>query len=175
MFSNAFVVGASNGPAPALVDAANCAEFARIEPFTRLSAVETALKSVPSCFFLFAPVADISRMGKLVRQIRQSRHAGIRYAPLIYFCNTASREVIRACVTLGFDDVIAMPFSPPYFRKRLTTHMDRPVIYFETRDYLGPDRREEMRTQERGHSQTITFQRHADIGIRIADRRRNAA
>lgn len=175
MFSNAFVVGAHNSPMQALAEAAICADFQAIAPFTKLGAVEDALSSVPSCFFLFAPVPDISRMTEMVRQLRQSKRDDIRYAPFIYFCNTATREVIRGCKALGFDDVITMPFSLTHFKDRLMTHIDTPVTYCESRSYFGPERVMSSEGQRRGDCWTIKFHRDFSNGICIEDKSRYVA
>jgi hypothetical protein len=42
---------------------------------------------------------------------------------------------------MGFDDVLSLPQSQIQVADRLETQLDREILYLETADYLGPDRR----------------------------------
>jgi hypothetical protein len=52
-----------------------------------------------------------------------------------------SSESVRKFVRMGFDDVVSLPQSQVQLTARLGTQIDRDIVYFETADYLGPDRR----------------------------------
>lgn len=183
MNSSAFVVGASDGPTRVLVESARKINFESVKPYSGLRAAEQELALVPTCFFLFAPVPDITSLADIIISLRACKRRNTRFSPLIYFCNTASREVVRGCVAMGFDDVIAMPFSQAYFEARLMRVMNRVTTYCETSSYFGPAREGQMTLRrhysdlrtDQGKSRLIRFVRSFSAGINIIRDARNAA
>jgi len=152
MNSAAFLVGSGDGPPSASRDMANYAGFAVTRTFTNLADVEQQTNRTPICFFLFEQVPDITMLADIVRPIRRCKRQDVRFSPLIYLCDTPSREVIRGCISMGFDDIIARPFECSRVNERLAKQVGRPVNYYETEKSFGPYRR----TDSRGYFPTKT-------------------
>lgn len=140
MRASAFVVGPHDGPGAALADLARGLGFASVHPYTTLAAAELQARHLPLMFFLFAAVDDVRELKSAADAIRFSPGRRIRFCPMVYFSESPSLDAIRTCVEMGFDDVITLPFSPGRVSRRLERLVDRPQVYFETADYLGPDR-----------------------------------
>jgi hypothetical protein len=115
--------------------------FDPILPYVSMDDVERRSHVTPLTFFLSAEVAEVGSLVSHVHAIRKSAHHDLRFSPLIYFCETPSLEIIRRCIGMGFDDIIAAPFSPRVVTQRLHRQVGTPLGYFETGTYFGPDRR----------------------------------
>ena len=81
------------------------------------------------------PVADAIRFSSDLR---------LRFLPLIYFSPEPSVESIRACIQMGFDDVIALPYLSGDLSIRISRQVGNTHTYYETPTYFGPDRRNRM-------------------------------
>ena len=49
----------------------------------------------------------------------------VRFSPMIYFAGSPSAETIAACINLGFDDIITMPFTRERVTERIARQVDR--------------------------------------------------
>ncbi|WP_423065494.1 hypothetical protein [Devosia sp. CN2-171] len=140
MRASAFVVGPPDGPGAALADLARGLGFASVHAYTSLAAAEAQAQQLPLMFFLFAAVDDVRDLKSAADAIRFSPGRRIRFCPMVYFSESPSLEAIRTCVEMGFDDVITLPFTSERVSRRLDRLVDHTQVYFETADYLGPDR-----------------------------------
>lgn len=140
MRASAFVVGPPDGPGAALSDLARSLGFTGIRPFSTVAAADAQAQQTPLLFFLFAAVEDVTGLKSVADAIRFSASRRIRFSPMVYFSESPSAEAIRTCVDMGFDDVITLPFSHQRVSSRLERLVDHTQVYFETADYLGPDR-----------------------------------
>ena len=141
MKARAYVVGPRRGAAAALFDLAGRLEFEAVLSYTSVVDVERHASDMSIVFFLFAEVPDLEQLRPATQAIRAAGSRNLRFAPLVYFCTTPSIETVRKLIGMGFDDVIAGPFSPSVVRPRLARQLDVPLAYFETATYFGPDRR----------------------------------
>lgn len=138
MNCSAFVVGGLSMPTENLLNSARIAGFKTVRTYDCLAAVEQALANDPACFILFAPQQDVASLTGIVGKLRACKRRDVRFLPLVYFCQTGSREAVRAAIALGFDDVMAMPFTQTYFEERLAGQMNRVRTYCDAPDYFGP-------------------------------------
>ena len=122
--------------------------LAPVDRFIDVQAVEHRLMTVPLAYVFIAAVPDPRRLKPLVSAIRSATSLRMRFAPLIYFADTASADMIRACVGLGFDDIVTHPFTVSKVAERLERLVDRPVVFYETPTYFGPDRRGRLEANE---------------------------
>jgi hypothetical protein len=99
------------------------------------------MQSTPLCFFLFAATENIQSLRGIAEAVRFSAARRLRFSPLIYFAESPSVEVISACLNMGFDDIITMPFTRKRVLERVTRQVGQNLVYFETATYFGPDRR----------------------------------
>jgi len=148
MNASAYVIGPSDGPGAALIDIAKDLGFETVRLFSGIAQAEQQVLQTPLCFFLCAAVDDVRALAPAARAIRTSSSRNIRFAPLVYFSESPSTEAIKQCIGMGFDDVITMPFTRQRLEERLGQQIDRKLVYCETRDYFGPDRRNHLRASD---------------------------
>ncbi|HVY50108.1 MAG TPA: hypothetical protein VHA07_00960 [Devosia sp.] len=141
MNASAFVVGARNGATASLLELAHALGFNPVERYSGLGRVEEQLRRTPLVFFLCAEVPDVSSLKPVADAVRFSALPDIRFLPLIYFARGLSVEGTKACIRMGFDDVIALPYSGGDLGERIFRQIGRPQVYYETATYFGPDRR----------------------------------
>ena len=137
----AYVVGPQEGAGAGLLAMARSIDFALVVPYAGMLQAEHQISRTPICFFLFAAVSNIESLRSVAQAIRFSPRRQIRYSPMIYFSESPSGQTIQACTNMGFDDVITMPFSRARLKARIDRQIGKPLRYFETQDYFGPDRR----------------------------------
>lgn len=141
MRAYAFVVGPDNGPRAALLDIARGLGFAGVTPFSAMAQAEQQAQITPLCFFLFAATENLETMRGVANAVRFSTVRRLRFSPLIYFAESPSAETIAACLNMGFDDIITMPFTRKRVLERVVRQVGQNLVYYETSSYFGPDRR----------------------------------
>lgn len=141
MHAHAFVVGPEDGPGAALLELARDLGLAGVSPFTTMAQAEQQTQTTPVCFFLFAATDHVGALRGVADMVRFSTTRRLRFSPLIYFSESPSVEAIRACLAMGFDDIITMPFTRRRVVERLARQVGQNLVYFETPNYFGPDRR----------------------------------
>lgn len=139
--AGALIVGDRHGSAAALFDIAADLGFVFVKPFAARPTLPLIVQGPPVTFVLFAETADAGTLLPIIRDIRRGPPRSLCFAPLVYFAESPSREVVNACVGMGFDDVMTMPFTVARVHQRLMQQIEAPQVYFETADYFGPDRR----------------------------------
>lgn len=165
MYASAYIVGGAGEPARMVIAHAQRAGFSAIRPFESMREVEDGLAERPLAFFLFPPIADLALLSDVIGRLRTCKRQDVRFMPLIHFCTTASREVIRGCMALGFDDVVAMPMGTAALQDRLMRQIDRETAYIEAARYFGPERRKTPRRGDIPH--VMRFTRSAASGIQV--------
>ncbi len=138
----AYVVGPGEASGAALTAMAQRLNFVTVLPYGGVAAAEHQLQQTPVCFFLFAAVPDVKSLASAAQAIRFSGSRRLRFSPLIYFARDPSIDTIKACINMGFDDVIAEPFSKGRVEERLRRQIGQSLLYYETASYFGPDRRD---------------------------------
>jgi CheY-like chemotaxis protein len=136
-----FIVGPPDGPGAALMELAQTIGFAGIAPFTTIARAEQQTQVTPICFFLFAATEDVGSLRGVADAIRFNATRRLRFSPLIYFSESPSADGISACLNMGFDDIITMPFTPARVKGRIERQVGQSMLYYETATYFGPDRR----------------------------------
>ena len=149
MNAAAFVVGPREGAGAMLFDLAQALDFLSILPFRSVLEAERVADHIPLCFFLFAEVQDVRKLVAPARAIRFAGGRRVRFSPLVYFSRNPSIETIKACISMGFDDVITEPFRASRVAPRLMRQVDTELVYYETSSYFGPDRRRRLDDAER--------------------------
>lgn len=140
MQAAALVVGPDDGPGAALFDVARDAGFASVRRYAGPVAAEQQAMVTPLLFFLFAAVEDPRALKSVADAVRFSPGRRIRFSPLVYCPESPSLDMTRACIEMGFDDIVTPPFGRHRLVGRLRRLVDRLQVYRETPTYLGPDR-----------------------------------
>jgi len=152
--ASAFVIGPPEGAGATLLDLARSLGFVRVERYQSLGRVERQSAETPLAFFLCAAVSDVMSLKPVADTIRYAPSIKMRFSPLIYFAHSLSRECIKSCIRMGFDDVIALPYSAGNIVDRLDRQVGKVHTYYETATYFGPDRRNRIddgRTSQSDH------------------------
>ena len=133
------------------------------------------MKYPVSYFLVHHRLADTD-CGDVIDAVRHIDRKGLRYAPMVVMLPDTSGESVRKFVRMGFDDVISLPQSQVQLTARLGTQLDRDITYYETADYLGPDRRR-MDADSAMHRPTgisahtrLTIRRSPEHGTRVLSR-----
>lgn len=95
----------------------------------------------PVSYFLVHHRLSDTDCADIIDAVRNIDRPGLRFSPMVVMMPETSGESVRKFVGMGFDDVISLPQSQVQLTARLGTQLDRDIVYFETSDYLGPDRR----------------------------------
>jgi PleD family two-component response regulator len=172
--ASAFVVGPQDGAGAALQDMAKGLGFAPVERYTGLMRAERQTTLTPLVFFLCSAVKDVQTLKPMAHAVRFSPTLRLRFSPLIYFAFEPSVETIKACIGMGFDDVIALPYKSGDLRERLFRQVESLQSYFETPTYFGPERRNRVGSprstdSDHGGGQHRRFEiiRHIETGIEV--------
>ncbi len=147
----AYVVAPERPAGAALRDLARQVGFEAVHDFADVTAGERQALFTPLVYFLFCAVPRPLELKPIAQSIRGAADARVRFAPMIYFAENPSIEVIKSCINMGFDDVVALPVALGALKDRLDRQLARPLVYFETASYFGPDRRGRI-AREQGHS-----------------------
>lgn len=78
---------------------------------------------------------------RLLASIRASRQITRKYAPVICVQPSGPRHLIVRLVELGYDEVLFLSDPVDALARKLAEQLRRDVIFVETANYLGPDRR----------------------------------
>jgi DNA-binding response OmpR family regulator len=174
MNAAAFVVGPQDGAAYSLTTLAQNAGLEPVLPYRSLAKAEAQMQQTPLVFFLCTAVTDLQSLKPMADAIRFSPSLKLRYSPIIYFARSPSREEIKGCINMGFDDVIALPFGIRQLQERIARQIGTPQTYFETSTYFGPDRRNRLESDENdprrgkgGHFRRIEILRTPERGIEV--------
>lgn len=172
------IIGGMDTPSSKRLDElAREAGFELTRPFTSLEAAERQSRFTPLCYFVFKYQPDLEPIANRIVDLRASRQSSIRYAPVVCFVAQPSRAEIIACIRAGIDDIVTLPVGAADLKRRMRAQTGRPVVYFETGDYFGPDRRRhlmgrtqpggpERRKQSSAHKR-FHFVRKEAAGIRV--------
>lgn len=148
------MVGSGSAAGAGLIALARSLGFSRVEPYSGIEIMLQRAEATPLIYVLCAAVPDVSKLKPTAKLLRSSPDYRLRFAPLIYFPPEPSIETIKACIGMGFDDVIAMPYSGNDLGQRIGRQIGGTHIYYETPTYFGPDRRNrvgETRSSESDH------------------------
>lgn len=141
MKATAYIVGSGPHLDSGLKKSIEATGLAAVEPYDGLKSIEMRMDDMPVSFVLFEHSRDTEAVRKAVRQLRGCKRRHVRFMPLIYLCHNPSRDLIQDCLMLGFDDVITLPRKAEGIAARLRYQLERPITYYETPHYFGPDRR----------------------------------
>ena len=161
----AFVVGSDDGQGAALRLLARQVGFEAVFPYRDIADAERQSASTPLIYFLFSAVDRLGKLTRVGEAVRRSQSRRVRFAPMIYFAETPPLDTIRACINVGFDDIITLPVTQSRVEERLERQLYRAVTYYETATYFGPDRRNRLGHESHGHSGRGTGGQHRLLEI----------
>jgi hypothetical protein len=157
----------------AVADLARRIGFASVAPYGGVALAERQSQRTPLCFFLFAPVEDVRIVGRVSAAIRFCTRGTLRFSPLIYFSPSPSLEAITACMRMGFDDVITLPFTQGRVEERLHRQVGQALVYYDVPSYFGPDRvrmdnlLDPVEQRKTGSYRRLEIIRHLATGVNV--------
>lgn len=172
---SAVVVG-YHGDSRNLVQLAQKAGFGSIQELDE--APEIKRPEFPLTFFLVNHRLSDQIKGTLVRRLRRSAAAKIRFAPMVAIGEDVEFEVFLRHIAMGFDDFISLPEKLDLVTSRLLNQLGHPTIYIENANYFGPDRRrfeapatthEQRKAHPHSHTR-LTIRRTVERGVEILQR-----
>lgn len=115
--------------------------FGHVEALFARKDFQPDLSHPPLSFFLlYRHMSD--ELVVLVRNvIRRSTDPNVRFSPIVLLTDECDMDTYIHFVRLGFDDVLTLPDKREMLVHRLEQQVTAEHTYFETADYLGPDRR----------------------------------
>lgn len=135
----------------------------------------------PVSYFLVHHRLSDDDSADIIDAVRSIDRRGLRFSPMVVMIPETSGQSIRKFVGMGFDDVISLPQSQVQLMARLGTQLDRDIVYYETSDYLGPDRRRldahsfAHRTAPVSDHTRIVLRRDPEHGTRVLSRQLRGA
>jgi hypothetical protein len=149
--------------------------FAHVLRYQGLARADRQVAKTPLVFFLCATVPDVRTLQPMADAVRFSPSLKLRFLPMIYFARDPSLDTIKHCIKMGFDDVIALPFSGDDIAERIGRQIGRIQTYYETSTYFGPDRRNRTggthRSEESDHGggqyRRIEIMRNPETGVDV--------
>lgn len=128
-------------------------------------------------FFIVHFQLSEAAMQRVIAEVRGADSDDTRYAPIILVSDDCPVERLLHYIQLGFDDVIALPEKCEVLESRIAAQLHTDQLYFETDDYLGPDRRRMELPQHRDERRTgmtpfykLTIRRDPAHGISVVRR-----
>ena len=125
-------------------------------------------------FFLVHHQMGDPAKAALLKSVRASRDDDLRFSPVVLITGDCSFEDVLKYIDMGFDDVISLPEKAEVLHGRLSSQVNADVIYIQTTNYLGPDRRrmeldlrsDRVRQGEFKHSR-LTIRRDTALGTKV--------
>ena len=111
--------------------------FGHVLEYTKLNAVPP--KTLP--FFLIHNGIAAHLKQRLLRGLRSTDELRRKYAPIICLIPQGPRHQMVPQVEMGFDEVLFLSDPVAEIGKALLAQLGREVLYIESPQYFGPDRR----------------------------------
>lgn len=174
----AYVVAKSGAQNRSLIRLCERAEFGFVGTALGEGAVRLEGGGSDVVFFLMHHLLADNAMKAILGSIRASEPDCLRYAPVILVINDSPYDTILRYIRFGFDDVIILPQKRELIVDRLRAQLNGVHVYFETPDYLGPDRRrfdlqgalsDPKRRLDTPHSR-LHIHRSIEKGVRVVRR-----
>lgn len=115
--------------------------FAHIEHIAEADVLRGTSFSRPIQFCFLTPASSHIELRQSVKAIRGHKTDRHRYSPIIMLARALPRQQINDYISMGIDDIVQFPCSLKFMGDRLKRQLNRPLKYFETDSYFGPDRR----------------------------------
>jgi DNA-binding response OmpR family regulator len=96
---------------------------------------------VKNLFFLVHFALPDSEMADFLALLRQNTSNRVRLAPVVLVTQDCDLDTFLGYVQMGFDDILCLPDNASLLVDRLVAQLNHDILYFETEDYFGPDRR----------------------------------
>jgi len=112
-------------------------------------------RKVPNLFFLLHFGTEDAEKADMLARLRRYPSPRVRLAPIILVAQDCDADTFLRYVQMGFDDILCLPDSAELLVDRLIGQLNHDIVYIETADYLGPDRRR-MELPGAGHANRVS-------------------
>lgn len=107
--------------------------------------------------FIIDSRTPLDQLRSVIKALRRSTNDNLRYAPVVVVGQALTQLQTRHFAMEGFDDIISLPMSAERARARLEEQLIRTNYYYETADYLGPDRRRYSNREQTGFGSYVLY------------------
>jgi len=115
-------------------------------------------------FLVHYGTPDAEKVETLTR-LRQYPSLRVRLAPVILVTQDCDATTFLGYVQMGFDDILCLPESSELLVDRLVGQLNHDILYIQTRDYFGPDRRRMELPGTQHAARQSTAQMHTRLTI----------
>lgn len=106
-----------------------------------LDVAELRARPAPIIYFLLHFAMPDAEKAETLARLRQYPSPKVRLAPVILITQDCDATTFLNYVQMGFDDILCLPEHSQLLVDRLTRQLNHDIVYIETADYFGPDRR----------------------------------
>lgn len=106
-----------------------------------LDVAELRARPAPIIYFLLHFATPDAEKAETLARLRQYPSPKVRLAPVILIAQDCDATTFLSYVQMGFDDILCLPEQSQLLVDRLTRQLNQDIVYIETADYFGPDRR----------------------------------
>lgn len=111
-----------------------------------LAVLRERLDSAPCDLLIIqADLGNGRTVPALINAIRHGDLASNPFIPIIAVTHTPTPDQVKALVNVGVDDILPYPWSQNYVDVRLENLIHNRKSFVVTSDYIGPDRRQQVR------------------------------
>ena len=117
----------------------------------------TEPKVGPITYFVIDSRTPLEHLRGVVKALRRSSDPNLRFAPVVVVGSALTQLQTRHFAMEGFDDIISLPMDTEQAITRLEEQLVRTNYYYETADYLGPDRRRYSQREPGGSGSYVLY------------------
>ncbi|MBO6786519.1 MAG: hypothetical protein JJ900_06665 [Rhodospirillales bacterium] len=131
--------------------------------------------------------AEDNALCTIIKDVRDRRLGENPFPVVIGLTDDKHRDSMTKVVNAGFDGLALKPLDPPVFRKRIEYFLQKRKPFVATADYIGPDRRQDIRSAEafkaqmnvpnpvkiiaEGTSRTMMMQQVSEVSAALDERK----
>lgn len=122
--------------------------FGDISSTNTVEAVRIALECNEVDLLIGNVHADEGALCAVIKDVRQRRLGENPFPIAIGLTEDKQGGAMSKIVNTGFDGLTLKPLDPPVFRKRVEYFSQKRKPFVATAEYIGPDRRQDLRTED---------------------------
>ncbi|WP_338719717.1 hypothetical protein [Devosia sp. XK-2] len=116
---------------------------------------ELRKRVVSNLFFLVHFATEDAEKTDILHRLRHYPSPRVKLAPIILITQDCDADTFLRYIEMGFDDILCLPENSELLTDRLVSQLKHDIVYIETADYFGPDRRR-MEVIGGGHTARVS-------------------
>ena len=111
------------------------------QPFSNKTLSLTRYRRGPMPFILLHSNTTESKLIEAVASVRAHNELILRFLPIIMISEETGSQNVLKYIQMGCDDIVLHPCTAATLAARFAQQLDRPIDFYQTETYFGPDRR----------------------------------